>query len=44
MEVHYIFLIILLVVKYKIILFKITLQIVMEEHYILTLILIAAKY
>jgi hypothetical protein len=44
MEVHYIFLIILLVVKYKIILFKITLQIVMEEHYILTLILIADKY
>jgi hypothetical protein len=44
MGVHYIFSLILMIVKLQIIHFKITLQIVMEEHYIFTLILLLVKY
>ena len=44
MEEHYILIIILIVVKYKTINFKITLLVKMEEHYFLTLILIIVKY
>jgi hypothetical protein len=44
MEEHCILILIFIVVKYKIIHFKITLQIVMEEHYIFPNILIVVKY
>jgi hypothetical protein len=44
MEEHYIFTLILIVVKLLIIHFKIILQIVMEEHYIFSNILIVVKY